>query len=172
MKRSTHPERGSVLLVTFILLAVLAATGAAAVLLSSRGRLSAGAQAGYDAVVECANAAQAKLWASIGVHGHGYYRSPPAGMVVESMTLAGGKELAAPAHIDSGPLASIADAMYAGVTGTSDGLGTDQDSTNTLRSSVERRPGGGGEPATIVTARCRDLTGRVHEVEFSFRFSL
>ncbi len=165
-----HP-RGHVLLVVFILLVVLAAVGSATVLLSSRGRIAAGAQAGYDSLVECANAAQAQLWAQVGVQGHQYYRQPSSTMTVLSIALRDGTELMAPAHLDGTPASTVAQGIRSGVpAGTADGLSQDQDGTNKLFGGNGRSGLGGG--GTMATARCKDAVGRVHEVEFSFRFAL
>lgn len=82
--------RGSTLLIAVILVSVLAAIGGAAVLLSSRDRINAGAKTRRDVVSACASAAQAKLWADLARYGPSLFGSDTP---VPELTLADGTKL-------------------------------------------------------------------------------
>lgn len=88
--RRLPPPRGSTLVFAVILVSVLAAIGAAAVLLSSRDRINAGAKTRRDVVAACAAAAQAKLWAELAKYGPNLFGSATP---VTEMTLADGTKL-------------------------------------------------------------------------------
>jgi hypothetical protein len=62
-------EAGSTMILVVILLGVLAAIGGAAVTLSSRDRINAGAKTRRDALAACAQAAQVKVWAELARYG-------------------------------------------------------------------------------------------------------
>lgn len=94
----SRASRGAALLMALILLGTLTVIGVAAVSLSSRERSSAAAFARIDYAVQCANAAQAKLWAEMSQAGMAYLGS---GVAVTSMTLPDGTVITAPAHYDS-----------------------------------------------------------------------
>ncbi len=164
-----RPARGSAIVLVVILLVVMTAVSVAVVRLASQGRISAGAQSSHEALIECANAAKAQLWAAIAVNGKQYYTAPSGSMVVTSLQLPDGKQLLSPAHLDSGDTSNPAQAIRQVPAGSPTGFYGDLDTTNTF-------VGGGASAAsasaTWVTARCRDAAGRVHEVEFAFRFSL
>jgi hypothetical protein len=152
-----------------ILLAVLTIIGVSAVTLSSQERMNAHAHSNYDALVECATAAQAQLWSQVGVNGTAYYKSPSPTMTVTSLTLSDGRELASPAHLDSTAPILVSAGIGGGPVGDPQGQTWVEDTTNRITASGPGGPGGGG---TWVTARCVDSFGRVHEVEFAFKFTL
>ncbi len=159
-------QRGASLIVAMVLLAVLSVVGVAAVVLSGQERINAGAQFGYQALVECANAAQAKFWADLQVRGLGYLSPATASTIaVTSIRLPDGRTLDAPAHYGSTGTFYASHGIGTGSAGTPSAQGGDIDITNLI---VGGRPP--GQP-TWVTARCTDSAGREHEVEFAFRFS-
>lgn len=88
--------RGSALLLVIILLGVLAAIGAAAVSLSSRDRINAGAKARRDLMVACASAAQVKVWAELARYGPRWLGSDTP---IAELVLADGTKLG-PLHYD------------------------------------------------------------------------
>ncbi len=155
-------RKGSALLITMILLAVLTAAGIAAVSLTSRERDNASAQARYQKLVECASAAQSMIWAQLARYGTNYIGSNlPVGVV----NLPDGTQLAAPIHYDAG----ISVASLASYTVPSGGGGqgaADVDCTNRLCGQANS-----GNPVLVV-ARCTDPAGRQFEVELSFAFAL
>lgn len=161
-------ERGSALILVVLLLLAMTLTSVAVVQLSSQGRANAAAQSGHDALVECANAAQAQLWAAVATNGKSYYLDAgTAPMTVASIRLRDGKELLSPAHIDSIAPVLTSAGIRTTPAGDPSGSSGDSDSTNTFKAF---RSGKGF--ATWVTARCIDSVGRAHEVEFAFRFSI
>lgn len=168
LRRPTRAIRGSALLLVMILLLVMSLVAASAVTLSSQERIAAAAQTSYDALVECATAAQARLWAAAAQSGASYYAEPSATMVVTSIRLADGRELMAPAHIDATGEVHPSEGIVSAPTGSPNGLPLDDDTTNTILGGQGRRTRLG----TWVVARCTDSSGRQHEVEFAFRFSL
>ena len=90
-----------------ILLGVLAAIGAAAVSLSSRDRINAGAKSRRDLVAACASAAQVKIWAELARYGPRWLGSDTP---IEELVLADGTRLG-PLHYGqtpSGPPALVA----------------------------------------------------------------
>lgn len=89
-RRRLPPSRGSTLVFAIILVSVLAAIGAAAVLLSSRDRINAGAKTRRDVIAACASAAQAKLWAELARYGPNLFGSSNP---VTELTLADGTHL-------------------------------------------------------------------------------
>jgi hypothetical protein len=89
-------DRGSALVLVVILLAVLAAIGAAAVTLSSRDRINAGAKSRRDLMVACASAAQVKVWAELARYGPRWLGSDN---LITELTLADGTRLG-PLHYD------------------------------------------------------------------------
>lgn len=86
---------GSALLLVVILLGVLAAIGAAAVTLSARERINAGAKSRRDLMLACANAGQMKVWAEMAKYGSRYLKSPD--FTATETVLADGTRLA-PLH--------------------------------------------------------------------------
>jgi hypothetical protein len=140
---------------------------ASAVTLSSQERINAQAQTSYGALVECANAAQAQLWATVSVAGKAYYTTPSTTMTVTSIHLPDGRELMAPAHVGDGS-PTPAEAIRGALVGSPDGQQRLVDTTNTMAGGMASRSTGG----TWVTARCVDAAGRAHEVEFAFQLSL
>ena len=163
MRPSQASPRGSTLLVTVILLAVLTAAGVAAVVLASQDRDNASAQAKYQKLVECAGAAQSMIWAQLARYGTNYVGSAlPVGVV----RLPDGTQLAAPIHYGQDASTGVASVSYSIAAGGGGVGSADQDCTNRLcgqRSS--------GNPVLVV-ARCTDPAGRQFEVELSFAFAL
>ncbi len=163
--RATSPRsaRGSSLVFTVVLLAVLSVIGAAAVALSAEERISASEKSQYAALVECANAAQAKLWADMGLYGMRYQQ-----IQVSSIKLPNGMELVAPAHYGwtGTPAQTAADVISIGPAGGID-PGGDSDATNRIVNQ-----GSQGTAGNYMTARCKDAQGREHEVEVAFKFAL
>lgn len=173
-RRTPHlPARGSALVLVVILLAAMATISVAIVRLSGQARIRAAAQSSHDALTECANAAKAMLWSALAVNGKSYYLTPSTAITVTSLKLPDGKELYAPAHLNSGSTVASTDVIRHVVASSPGGFfGTgDDDTTNRLWVGAGRGSGDGSS-ATWIVARCTDASGRVHEIEFAFRFSL
>lgn len=167
MRSPYPPARGSTLVISLILLAVLAALGVAAVSLGSRERQHAAGKARVDALLSCAQAARAQVWAEVARHGPGYFGSTRA--LDQPIDLAGYGQLAAPAHYDSTTSMHVDDVVAAFAKGASDGAPAPiVDLTNGA-------PGGDsllGGNVYRISARCTDSRGNSYEVEFSMRFAL
>jgi hypothetical protein len=161
--------RGSALLLAMVLLGVLTVIGAAAVMLASQERSNAAAKNRIDALVACANAAQAKIWAEAAQSGIGYLNS---GWQVTPMNLPDGTKVIAPAHFGqtTGTPPTVTQVTFrtelkASTEGNT-GLG---DCTNRMACGV----GQGGPGRTYaLTALCRDAQGREYEVELAVKFAL
>lgn len=97
--RPRQPDLGSALLLVLILLGVLAAIGGAAVTLSSRDRINAGAKTRRDVMTACARAAQVKVWAEMAKYGPRWLGSDNA---VTELVLSDGTRLG-PLHYDTNP---------------------------------------------------------------------
>lgn len=165
MRSRAPAPRGNTLIIAMIMLTVLSIIGVAAVSLSTQERRNAGAAKEQDAAVLCANAAQAKLWAEISARGTGYL-SKTNTMTVTSIKLIDGRQLWAPAHFGSTTTTPVGSGVGTGSAGSSTGLATDVNVSNTMLG------GTGSGAGTWFTARCVDDNGREHEVEFGFRFAL
>src|SRR5512135_3340887 len=95
-QRPFSPQRGSTLILTVILLAVLCVIGAAAISLSARERISASAKGKRDRMAACAQAARLAVWSELAKYGRGYFDSTTNGP--SNITLTDGTVLTAPAH--------------------------------------------------------------------------
>jgi type II secretory pathway pseudopilin PulG len=166
MTPTRSSQRGSTLVVSMILLGVLMVIGVAAVSLSSRERQSADAQKRYQLLVECANAAQAKIWAEIARWGPGYLSS---GRPVTSIVLPDGTKLESPAHYAAGspPTPQIKDIVFTVPQGAGGGPVVERDCTNQACSTAAA----GGTPFGVL-AHCVDAAGREYEVELAFRLGI
>jgi hypothetical protein len=85
------------MILVVILLGVLAAIGGAAVTLSSRDRINAGAKTRRDAMAACAQAAQVKVWAELAKYGPRWLGSDTP---ITELVLGDGTRLG-PLHYDS-----------------------------------------------------------------------
>lgn len=157
-----HPPRGSALLTSMILLAVLTALGIAAVSLSTQERKNSAAKVGIDALEACANAAQAKIWAEMSQYG---LASMAGSVSVSAMNLPGGLT-GMPGHYGSQNLPSLT-LNDVTLTETSDnGSLGEQDCTNracgmNTLGHVQRG-----------FAHCVDRFNREFEVEIAIKFAL
>jgi type II secretory pathway pseudopilin PulG len=158
--------RGNTLIVSMILLGVLSVIGVAAVSLSARERQNANAQKRYQTLIECANAAQAKIWAEVAHWGPGYLTSANP---VTSITLPDGTKLTSPAHYlgDGGSTPLVKDVVFTVPQGAGGGPNSEQDCTNQNCAMAAA----GGAPYGAV-AHCVDANGREYEVELAFRLGL
>ncbi len=163
MRRRRSRERGSTLLLTVILIAVLTALGAAAVSLASRERENAASQAKYQKLIECASAAQSMIWAQLARHGTNYLGSS---LPVGQITLPDGTQLAAPIHYGQDAGSTTASVAYTIQNGGGGQGQVDVDCSNRICGQANS-----GNPVMIV-ARCTDPLGRQYEVEMSFAFAL
>ncbi len=152
--------RGSTLIITVILLAVLAVLGVAAVSLGSQERINASAKGKRDALYACANAARMQIWAELAKFGRGYFDSTSA---PSTLSLPDGTTLTAPAHYSAH--------MTSGMTVTGIVLrntvqtasaATAIDLTNTFNFMQNLNHA----TAYTVVARCTDRMGRELEIEF------
>ncbi len=163
-----NPARaGGTLIIALILLAVLSVLGVAAVSLASRERQHAAGKARVDALLACAQAARAQVWAEVARYGPGYFRSPRA--LDAPIELSGYGQLAAPAHYDSTTAMHVDQVVAAIDKAASDGA------TAPLVDLTNGAPGGEsllGGPAYRMSARCTNSRGNSFEVEFSMRFAL
>jgi Tfp pilus assembly protein PilV len=159
-------KRGNTLLISMILLGVLSVIGVAAVSLSARERQNASAQRRYQMLVECANAAQAKIWAELARYGPGYLTS--ANPVTE-VVMPDGTRIASPAHydFDGGSAPMVKDVVFTVQEGAGGGPTGERDCTNQACSMT----GGAATPYGVV-AHCVDAGGREYEVELAFRLGL
>jgi hypothetical protein len=161
----TRPQRGSALLLVIILLGILTAIGAAAVTLSSRDRINAGAKTRRDFMLACANAAQLKVWAELNRYGTKWFQ--PGAFQATELVLADGTRLA-PLHYGQDTSTYISDVVV-----------TFNDPMNSeVAVDLTNRSGGlmafGSGRRTI--ARCVVPGGlfspdRVLEVEFAIRLA-
>ncbi len=159
--------RGAALPLAMILLAVLTVIAAAAVSLSSKERQNAADDARPRFLQECANAAQAKLWAEMAQHGGTTYLGKE--IAVSEIRLPGGTRIAAPAHYDSqaanGAYPNVKELVIKATT-DEPGAATEQDCTNGACGLV---PLGSTH---IVQALCIDAKGRALEIELGIKFAL
>lgn len=158
-RRSRHHRRGSTLILTMVLLAVLVIIGAAAVSLGSQERINAGGKGKRDAIFACANAARMTIWAELAKYGRGYFDSSDA---PSEVVLADGTRLTAPAHYS--PMASglTVEQLVLRNTVQTAGTQTAMDLTNTFNFMQNLNHA----TTYSVVARCRDASGRELEVEF------
>jgi type II secretory pathway pseudopilin PulG len=161
------PERGSTLLFTIIMLAVLTIIGVSAVSLSSRERTNAAVTVRTDQLRACAAAAQGQIWAELARYGPGYFTSD---VVVGTLSLPDGSRLAAPAHYDTALNANVRVKSVA--LPVPDGAGgASTVSMSDLTNGGRMIAGFGNNPYQVV-ATCYDERGREFEVEFGVRLAL
>ncbi len=167
MVRNPRAPRGAALPVAVILLAVLTAIAVAAVSLSTQERGNAVEDARSRFLQECANAAQAKLWAEMAQYGGTTYLGKE--VAVTEIRLPDGTRIASPAHYDSrradGTYPNVKDLVIKAQTEEAGGA-TEQDCTNAACGLV---PLGSTH---IVEAICVDAKGRALEIELGIKFAL
>lgn len=151
--------RGSTLILTVILLAVLAILGAAAVSLGSQERQNASAKGRRDALQACAAAARMQIWAELAKHGRGYLEST---QTAGQITLPDGTKLIAPAHYGQDPGAVVVEDVVLKNSVRTASAPAAVDLTNTFGFMQ----GLNTATAYTVVARCRDKRGGELEVEF------
>ena len=162
MRRSFRERpRGSALLTTMILLAVLMVIGIAAVSLSSQERANASAKARLDFATACANAAQAKIWSELADSGLGYLGTA---VQISPVTLPDGTVLTSGHYDADAGAVTVTNSVFAADCNGANPL-AERDFTNTV---VARTAGG---RCYAIQARCIDPSGRQMEVEFGLRFA-
>lgn len=163
MKRPTTRRiaRGSALAVAMIVLGVLTVVGVAAVSLSTQERTNAAAYGKLDAVQACANAATAKIWKELGVHGTMLAASDAT---VTSITLADRTVLTAPAHYDT-PLTATIKSVSS--TDTRGGAKKEEGERINLPPPKNAR-----DQVNFFTVHCKDASGRELEIEIGIKFAL
>jgi type II secretory pathway pseudopilin PulG len=154
------------LIITVILLAVLAAIGAAAISLSARERINASAKGKRDRMAACAQAARLAVWSELAKYGRGYFESANA---PSTITLPDGTNLTAPAHYAEDMTSSmhVRDVVVKNAVGCGAG-GARADLTNTfhaIRTDCN-------SDAYQVVARCTDASGNELEIEFTTGLAL
>jgi len=160
----TPMPRGAALPLALILLAVLTVVAVAAVSLSGQERTSAAAYSRIDFVKQCANAAQAKMWAEIAFSGSGYLGAPIA---VTEVTLPDGTKLASPAHYDTTAGTTVVkDVVLSVKCGGVNNEIAERDCTNSVCGLAV------GGACHNVGVRCVDASGRTLELELGVRFAL
>jgi len=164
-----HPStpRGAALPLAMILLAVLTVIAAAAVSLATKERENAVDDGRPRFLQECANAAQAKLWAEMAQYGGTAYLGKE--VAVTEIRLPDGTRIASPAHYDSrradGTYPNVKDLVIKAQT-VEPGGATEQDCTNAACGLV---PLGSTH---IIEAVCFDSKGRALEIELGIKFAL
>lgn len=159
-RSSTSPSRGSTLLLVIVLMAVLTVIGMAAVSLSSQERGNASAKGRRDAIVACATAAQAEIWAEIIKYGPRYFSGD---LPVVHVTLPDGTDLAI-AHYGQDPDGTLlVNKVVTPVACASDATTTAEDQVFDLTNRDGRLPLTGH--CYRIVARCTDRAGRQLEVE-------
>lgn len=159
-KRLKLHGRGSTLIITIILLAVLAVLAAAAIRLSMGERINASAKGSRDRMYACANAARVAVWSELGKYGQGYFGSTD---LPTSIALPDGTTLAAPAHYsqDMTETMQVKDVVLKNQMGCPQSA-SKGDLTNAFRSIR----GTCNSDAYTVVARCTDRSGTELEIEF------
>lgn len=155
-------QRGSALLTTMVLIGVLLVIGVAAISLSSRERMNAGAKDKLDFAQACGNAAQAHIWSELAAFGTG--RLGDQVSVVSPITLPDGTTLAV-GHYSTDPSTVKVKDIVSFAKNDSNSPLAERDSTNTM---IARNP---GATTYSIQARCIDAAGRETEVEFGVRFA-
>jgi hypothetical protein len=156
--------RGAALPLALILLAVLTAIAVAAVSLSGQERVNAASYGKIDFVNECANAAQAKIWAEMAYQGSAYLSAPTA---VTYVKLPDGTLLTSPAHYDQAATALVKDVVLK--VQSSAGTGGDVNERDCTNSACGLTPLGGTQ---MIMAHCVDQQGRALEIELGVKFAL
>lgn len=161
--------RGSALLVTMIVLAVLTLVGVASLQLAQGDSITVNRQMSYRTQVACSEAAVRKVWAAYALKAQVIYPYMVDG--TQSPSSGDGGIVLAPGHYDSdvgGPSVSVTFddqvLLRLGAAAMSGGV-TDIDTTNTFREPLL------GSPMTLI-AHCRDRADRQYEIELAVRFGL
>ncbi len=157
-QRLPSHRRGSTLIITVILLAVLAVVGAAAISLSARERINSASVSKRDRLAACAQAARLAVWAELAKYGGGYFDSTNA---VSGITLPDGTKLAAPAHYSQDMTMKVKDVVIKNPVGCGAG-GARADLTNTFHAVRTDC----NSDAYVVVARCTDGSDKEFEIEF------
>lgn len=157
--------RGAALPLSLILLAVLTVIAVAAVSLSGQERVNAASYSKLDFINECANAAQAKIWAEMAYQGTAYLSAPVA---VTSVRLPGGSLITSPAHYDFQTNPRLVKDVVLKVQSSS-GVGGDVNERDCTNSACGLTPLGGTQ---MIMAHCVDQQGRALEIELGVRFAL
>jgi len=162
--------RGSALIVTMIILAVLTLVGMSSLQLAQADAVSVNRQLTYRTLVACAEAAEKKLWAEYAVQGGSLQQVMP--LVIPGTQLPNGRGTTlAIAHYDSdsaGPNVAVSfneDSFKALPASAMSGGIQELDQSNTFRSSLLGQP-------YLVVAHCRDARDRQYEIELVVRFGL
>jgi Tfp pilus assembly protein PilX len=163
--RDPAKQRGSALLLVVVLLVVLSAIGVAAVAASSQERSNAAAKGRHDAMLACASAAQAEIWAELARYGPSYLASS---VVATTVNLPDGTQVTAPGHYGASlhpPKVNVAVLSLTAAAGGANTAGL-ADLTN--------RPGGGTgfDQVHRIVATCKDARGNELEVELAVRLAL
>jgi Tfp pilus assembly protein PilX len=163
MKRPTTRRiaRGSALALAMIVLGVLTVIGVAAVSLSTQERTNASAYGKLDAMQACANAATAKIWKELGIHGTMLAASDAT---ITSLTLADGTILTAPAHYDTPLTATIKSVSSTDSRGGA--KKKERNLTNKGRDTYTR------DAVNFFVVHCKDASGRELEIEIGIKFAL
>jgi hypothetical protein len=157
--------RGAALPLALILLAVLTVIAVAAVSLSGQERVNARSYGRIDFIHECANAAQAKIWAELAYQGSAYLSAPTA---VTHILLPDGTKLTSPAHYDQPAGTTLVKDVVVKVQSSS-GTGGDVNERDCTNSACGMTPLGGTQ---MIMAHCVDQQGRALEIELGIRFAL
>ncbi len=155
-RRVLGSARGSTLLLAIILLGVLAVIGVAAVALSSQERTNAAIKSRRDALVACANAAQAALWKELLMYGPRYLGSDK---LAGTITLPDGTRLSM-GHYGQDPTTTVVKQAVKPVACDS---GQTEEFVDLTNRDAYLRLGG---HCYHVVAHCRDTMGREFEIEF------
>ena len=162
--------RGSAMLLAMVILAVLTLVAVASLQLAHGDSVTVNRQQNYRILVACAEAANRKLWAEYG-NRQGTVQSVTPYVVADTKNAKGDWMQLAVGHYDSdigGPLVAITfdDQVMKllGATAMSGGI-TDLDTTNTFRAPLLGTP-------YLLTAHCKDASGRQYEIEMAVRFGL
>lgn len=160
-----RPPRGAALPLALILLGVLTVVAMAAVSLSSRERVSAAAYSRIDFMTECANAAQAKLWAEMAYGGQAIFGSA---LQVTHVQLPDGTKITSPAHFDwKAGTTTVKDVVLK--VESSAGAGADVNERDCTNSACGLMPLGATH---LVVAHCVDRDDRELELELAIKFAL
>ena len=153
-------QRGNVLLVVVVLVAILSILGVTAVGLGARERINAAGKGKVEFDQACANAATAKIFAELAANGLGFLGN--GGATVTKITLPDGS-VVQPGHIGS-DLSKVSDVAFRVV--SSGGTQVERDCTNKLCG-----PSDLGHTYNV-TAHCKDTSGRESEIEIALHFAI
>jgi hypothetical protein len=159
------PPRGAALPLALILLGVLTVIAVASVSLSGRERASAAAYSRVDFMTECANAAQAKLWAEMAYGGQAIFG---ASLQVAHVQLPDGTRITSPAHFGWTPGSTVVKDVVLKVQ-SSAGAGGDVNERDCTNSACGLVPLGATH---LIVAHCVDRQDRELELELAVKFAL